>query len=38
MELVPLFGAMIVTFVVLAGLIKIFAGWMKQRDKLLSGR
>ena len=38
MELVPLFGAMFVTVAVLIGLVKIFAGWMKQRDKLLSGR
>ncbi|MDJ0950774.1 MAG: hypothetical protein QNJ94_17825 [Alphaproteobacteria bacterium] len=35
-ELVPLFGAMIITLVVLAGLVKIFSVWMKRRDDMLS--
>ena len=34
-ELVPLFAAMGLTFVVMIGLLIIFKKWMAQRDKLL---
>ena len=37
-ELVPLFGAMLITIVVMVGLIMIFRRWMRQRDKLVEGR
>jgi hypothetical protein len=37
-ELAPLFAVMILTLVVMAGLLMIFKGWMRQRDKLLEDR
>jgi hypothetical protein len=34
-ELIPLFGAMVITFIVMVGLIFMIRDWMKKRDDLM---